>query len=389
MHVAYLISQGFRPRQISQFLNWPKEPQITRLMNQAREDGYIASVPAFNFEKCKPEDLAELENLDLSIRLCQQLRAVATIARSDGHVPLRGIRILPSNGSGQGPVSIEERQKYFSACVAAELLARIARSRVCGVTWGHTLAKAVDAVARLHPESLRKGKRQFIAICGEPFSMEALQASSSHIAESLNSLQGGKGAEVSTLRGIPAFIPPGFNRDEILRFIHGHTAYGRIFGKTPGKQKGSVISELDTVLTSVGTFEDPPSKFVEELMAKSNCDLACLKKLAKGDIGGVLIRHSDLPEAEAKEFARIAAMWIGVSEEDLKGVVTRSAHMRKKKPGVVVLAIGANKTDIIYEVVRRGMVSELFVDQELAAGLARRCGIDPTPKLRAPAQGQN
>jgi DNA-binding transcriptional regulator LsrR (DeoR family) len=308
---------------------------------------------------------------------------VAIRAGRPKNLALRRIHVLPSGGSGGSPRLPDDRLIDFASCVAPELLARVANSNVCGVTWGKTLGKAVEAVARLDPTPLRNGRRQFIATCGEPFSMEALESSSSHIAESLNNLQGGNGDNISTLRGIPAFIPQEFNRNQkIIQFIHGHTAFGRIFGKSPAERQKSAISELDTVITSVGMFEDPPTKFVKELMAVSGCDLADLKKLAHGDIGGVLIRRSDLTEGEAGDFARIADMWIGISSEDLKGVVARSAGTAQ--PGVVVLAIGANKADIVYEVVHRGLVSELFVDQDLAFGLAKLCGVDPNSKLSVP-----
>jgi len=119
-------------------------------------------------------------------------------------------------------------------------------------------------------------------------------------------------------------------------------------------------------------------------MNKSGCSLAELKELAHGNIGGVLIKRSKLAPAADEKFERIAATWIGVSEEDLKNVVASSASKRKKKPGVVVLAIGANKAEIVRAVVSRGLVSELFVDQELATKLAELCGLDPKPEVRAP-----
>jgi DNA-binding transcriptional regulator LsrR (DeoR family) len=381
MYVAYLVSQGYRAKDIVQLLDGATGTQVTILTTEAARDGYLDRAPAFHREKCTPQELEELDNLDLSIQLRERLRAAA-IGRgvAESHA-LRRIRVLPSGGWGHSQESLMRRLEYFASCVASELLARIAESSVLGVTWGTTLATAVEAVSHLDLTPLRNGGRRFIATCGEPFSMEPFLASSSHIAERLDMLQGGEGVNVSTLRGLPAFIPREFHRDVILRFIHGHTAFGRIFGYSPAERQKSAISELDTVLTSVGTLEDPPSKFVGELVAKSKRSLEYLRQLTMGDIGGALIEHPKLSPTAEKNFQHIADMWIGISAQDLAGVVARSAGTAK--PGVVVLAIGKNKVNIVHECVSRGLVSQLFVDQDLAIALGHLFGLDSKPPAGA------
>jgi len=44
---------------------------------------------------------------------------------------------------------------------------------------------------------------------------------------------------------------------------------------------------------------------------------------------------------------------------------------RRKRPGVIVVALGADRAEIVGEAVRRGLINEPIIDRPLADALAR------------------
>ena len=61
--------------------------------------------------------------------------------------------------------------------------------------------------------------------------------------------------------------------------------------------------------------------------------------------------------------------WSGISMEALVDCARRARA--KRRGGVLVLALGARKAPVIYECLRRGLISQLIVDSDLADALGR------------------
>jgi hypothetical protein len=76
-------------------------------------------------------------------------------------------------------------------------------------------------------------------------------------------------------------------------------------------------------------------------------------------------------------------MFTGITIADIEALAKRTAVSdgQDRRPGIVVLAIGENKARIVYEVVRRGLVTELIIDHDLAFELGRLCKIDMVTEL--------
>ena len=48
---------------------------------------------------------------------------------------------------------------------------------------------------------------------------------------------------------------------------------------------------------------------------------------------------------------------------------------RNGAPGIIVLAIGANKASVVHEALRRGLIQHLFMDEDLADRLGEICAV--------------
>jgi len=166
---------------------------------------------------------------------------------------------------------------------------------------------------------------------------------------------------------VTAFIPIDFKNTRaktIWEMIRGYKKYQRIFQKGDG-----YASKLDCILTSVGSHEQPNKLWTKELDSRG-VDPKELQELSCGDIGGVLLPRARLTNQQKKRFDDIIAHWTGIAEQHYTLCANRAT--KSDVPGVLVVAIGENKTDILAECLRRGLVNEVFVDEELARTLVKR-----------------
>src|SRR5262249_441522 len=91
-----------------------------------------------------------------------------------------------------------------------------------------------------------------------------------------------------------------------------------------------------------------------------------LRSLVVGDLGSVLIpvpgRKQDQEVKELNELRN------GIQLKHLEAIAERAARSQSS-PGVVVVAIGKNKARVLCELVHRGLINELIIDQDLAKAL--------------------
>jgi hypothetical protein len=68
------------------------------------------------------------------------------------------------------------------------------------------------------------------------------------------------------------------------------------------------------------------------------------------------------------------ARWTGVKMGHLQDCARRALNRTPDRaPGVIVLAIGANKATVVYEALRKGLIQHLFTDEDLADRLEQIC----------------
>jgi hypothetical protein len=170
-----------------------------------------------------------------------------------------------------------------------------------------------------------------------------------------------------------AVEPECFRSPEGRRFLRQYfdaiSDHADIFGSV--RHTGTpLISQLDTILTSVGSFGQSWRTYTSELARAGGISADELAADFIGDLGGAVIPRARLNEKQLKTCQEIVDSWTGISLAQYGGIAHNAA--KSGANGVDVIAIGANKLEVVLEVVRRGFVNQLIIDHDLANALLLR-----------------
>jgi DNA-binding transcriptional regulator LsrR (DeoR family) len=247
-----------------------------------------------------------------------------------------------------------------------------------GVTWGHTISRVVDALylqKATAQDRDRPRKITFVPLCGEPLSEgDPGSYSSSVLAQRLTDIFNKGRVAAPSIAGVPAFIPLKVGRlKEIAPILHLNSlvrGYASIFG-TPvvARAPAPLAQNLDAILTSVGRVDrDRRGIFLTERIQVGDISEAQLMRSVAGDIGGVIIPNSDISDEDSKRIAEMNKNWTGANLEHLGNCAkaSHSAASARKRPGVVLLALGAHRMKVVLRCIELGLVNELVIDKALA-----------------------
>ncbi len=250
--------------------------------------------------------------------------------------------------------AILDRFGHNAAWLIHEFLEDSKRVAVC---WGSTVANIVNG---LH--SLRIGRdpnRKRIAVtptAGQPLGQKFRDSGtdSTTLARRVSAyFNGPSDNQVPSLDNVPPVIPRKFaDAASVREFVHDIDSHGKIFGDGP-HDKNALLTKVDTIIASCGSFHNWKTFVAEWINGDDGVDVT---RIALGDIGGALILNPDLPP---HEFEAAAKLWTGVTVEHFKLVAAR-------EPGVILCAVHRSKARIVLELVRRGLVTVLVVDNDLA-----------------------
>ncbi len=357
---ALLRSQGFTQVDIAERMHL-SQPEVSRLLERASTDGMLRAQPTFLEERV---DVAELD-------LARQ-----RVAGNFLNVEMQVRKLVPAGLSFRlHTVTAKDLQAFHlqAAVVVANLLAG---DLIVGTMWGSTIDKIIDGVTRIARPSRSSGLRA-IPLAGDPLYLinhGNQQYSASILAANLERALTGKARpELPSLNGVPAYISRQLMTDQkkaavLNDFIRAIPGYHRIFGPI------GYVHRIDTVLTGVGVFATNPQQttatFIREREKQEGDDFARLRNLIWGDFAGILIPRNRL-SAEEKAFVKSMNQgWTGVSLEQLKEIARRART--GSPPGVITVGFSAeNKTGILRESLRRGLINHLVVDEALAKELGR------------------
>lgn len=234
-------------------------------------------------------------------------------------------------------------------------------SRRVAVCWGTTVAKVVDGLEslKISVDPWRQKRISVIPTAGQPLGQHFRNADidSTTLARRLSTYFNGPSLnQVPSLDNVWPVIPRKYRESKDVKdFLRDIDSHRKIFGDGP-QDKNALLSNADTILASCGSFHNWKTFVAEWMSGDPGVDVT---NVAIGDIGGAIIPN---PRVPSKEFDAIASLWTGISLDHFKLVAGRI-------PGVILCAIGQNKGAVALELVRRGLVTVLVVDNELARAI--------------------
>jgi DNA-binding transcriptional regulator LsrR (DeoR family) len=308
------------------------------------------------------------------------------MSRNSPEQPVPVVHIYPSNSTLTSVAAWRHRIDEFSKACAMDVLGVLEKASVIGVSWGDMVASSIAAIGKapIDRRAANQHVRTIVPLLGEPLGSSITQHSSSVLAARLEEalypdLESGREHRLS-LAPVPALIPADMTELEIgaiKNLISRISAYREIFGKDGGGSTGEnestpLIHRIDAVLTSLSTQERALSFSDDSLIRAAGVSRDKLNDLVIGDLCGALIERPNLNDQARTDVANILARWTGVTIAQLKDCAVRA---KSGAPGIVVLAIGANKAPVVHAAVRSGLVQHLFTDQDLANRLEQICDV--------------
>jgi DNA-binding transcriptional regulator LsrR (DeoR family) len=284
---------------------------------------------------------------------------------------VRGLRIFHSGGEGEDPSGWDARAQRFGRLAAPRVQELLPAMNLAGVTWGKTIARLVDGLQHLNPQTPALPDRvRFVPLTGEPLTFPDPETSSSNLAHRLNEIVNGRADVVHSLTAVPAFIPAKFTgrgRQAIRAFIAEIAGYRVIFAAegADGRRQEPLADRLDCIITGVGTVSPGVSgRLLDDRVVAEDITKERLQERVIGDIGGVF-----LPRSPRDGVVRgINERWTGVRLEHIARCAAAAAR-DPSRVGVIVLALGRAKAEILLECVRGGLINELIIDHDLAQAL--------------------
>jgi DNA-binding transcriptional regulator LsrR (DeoR family) len=375
---AFLSGQGENQETISQSLGL-SQAVVSRMLKTATKRGLIEK--RFVRERVTED---ELKLIQARIRPHRLLEIVSKMIAKSSEFPGPIIHVYPSDSRNTSAASWRNRLDKFAQACARDVFEVLGPTATIGVSWGETVARVIAAIKDL-PINLvtsKQSARRVVPLIGEPLGLYVTQHSSSVLAASLEEgLNQGIASEPKhtlSLAPVPALIPWDLEESEVaaIRKLIGRiTAYHEIFGEgedkpNDGDAESPLIWQIDALLTSTSVEGRPLGFDDDSLIRAAGVDRDKLNELVMGDLGGALIPRSRLDGKSKAEVAGILRRWFGVRVSHIRNC---SARARKGAPGVLLLAIGANKAPVVHAALCRGLVQHLFIDQDLADRLEQIC----------------
>ena len=370
---AYLYGKQQTQESIGRILGL-SQSVISRLLTDAAKDGYIETKTRFVREKVSEEDM---ERILARVRPARLQEILSKISVNASNLPGPVVHVYPSHSYNTTDAAWRYRRDEFARACAKDVLEVLEQASVIGVSWGDTVATVIAAMKKVAHDrgAIKPHKRTTIPLIGEPLGLNISHHSSSVLAARLEEaldpeVEPGQGHTLS-LAPVPALIPADMTETEIqaIRKLIGRiTAYREIFGtdrqnSTREQESVPLIRRIDAVLTSTSTHEWPLGFDEDNLIRTAGVSREKLNEWVIGDLCGAVISRPNLDDVAKAEVKSILKRWTGVTISQLRDCAARA---RGGAPGILVLAIGANKAPVVHAALRSGLIQHLFMDQDLA-----------------------
>jgi len=317
------------------------------------------------------------------------------IIKKAGESALQSAIVVPS-----GSDAIENRNKV--AKVAGGRIMEKVRNAVSkdrkpkiGISYGRTLKSVVDSIVdmrRIEDVLSAEKKRQtdeigfsnveVLPLCGDFWFQKGemrdiYSYSSNRLA---TDLAASLGSRPPIEMSMPAYLPARMAKEPELSVIKDFLSFSPAM-KYLYEGEQPLIRRLDGLITSCGYFpkdilqdkEGSPSDslstttliFLSELVPEST--YAQMENAGViGDVLGIFIS-----EERSKIVDRINSLFLGPKQKDFRAI----AESARKDPihiGVIIVAAGEEKSEILLEIVRLRFANEIIVDSALSDALMKR-----------------
>lgn len=258
------------------------------------------------------------------------------------------------------PAEWRARLARFAGEVAPHLLQELTNARTTLVTYGHTLANVFEATAF---SSLGPDFAVYPACC-DPHEYHHEPWSSSELARWITERQGRPTKAHPSLEGLLPIINPDYGleaRQALVSIMENAPDYRRIYGAN------GLAAQANCLVTSIGRSKLPWTMGEDYFVKIIGISRAELHSLIAAEIGSVPLPKPDLTADQVERFRQITAARLGLKLQHLEALVRKGACT--PAPGVVVVAMGANKAACFLELVKRGLINVAIVDNSLEAKL--------------------
>ena len=273
-----------------------------------------------------------------------------------------------------------ERIEHFGYSASRYVVSLLNQANTIGVGWGRMVAGVIDGIRSMFDEPpLRiRGPLRCVATVGGFVDEGPFQdpSSSSILTRRLCQTINGNFERAHLLAAVEAFIATFLDKEEfpdevtmVRKRIKRFPNYQSIFGSTgrPG-----YIHQLDGIITSCGDAHHR-SPLWNVALSRLNRTPEELNEITFGNLGGALIKRENLSPDGIEVLNDIESRWTGVTLEHFRQCVERT-------PGVILVALGHNKADVVLKCVEMGLVTQLLVDEDLAMTLWDKVDPDRTYK---------
>jgi DNA-binding transcriptional regulator LsrR (DeoR family) len=380
--VARLAAEGRKPVAIASILGITTV-DVSRHLKDAR-GSCLRTLITFVDDSVSAEEMEKV-----NARLTRQYLEdqVNQFAQRYRHNRKLSLRVFHCGSEG----SEFQRMQRLAAAAAPTIKSLLLRSKSCGLTWGGMLESVVAALqSQRMPAPWGEERIEFIPLSGEPLGREGSKGSSSSLARDLSVLVNGDkltgsnlnshSSEVLSLAMVPAFIPDAFAKPQqvgVRRLINLVRAYEDIFGRhqtgRPTRLRAPRANpkamNMDMVLTSVASMARPLGFGQGMLFDNMSVSYHTFKGLLAAEVGGVCIGRDNLTRAEKAELKKVQDGWTGLRQEHLQHCAERGQSSLHGPPGVVVVSCGSDRAGAVSELIKRGLVNNLIIDEVLAREL--------------------
>lgn len=389
--VAYLTHRGIPQFEIAKALGI-SQSTVSRLLREATDSKVLRTRTEFASSHISEDLLQRIaqrwdyyaEARDLLKKLNEEL----------GFKTLKRVLIprLPSESMAVGDqlaTSAGSRDhKDISRAAASYMAHRFSALTHVGVLPGRTVRSLAGSLR--HYAGLTQSGITFVPLTGLPYFLEGeypIELSATEVAKSFARAvnltartQSGKSKELIDINSIPICIPKNhknserINSAEIKTLKHFFTElpnYNRVYGDREGQ--GGLMAEVEMVVTSVGAVDRGSPWYGNYLkntigLSSKRGDPLDIARYVAGEIGCVFLPlpgGSRSQRSAAEHLEEVETRWIaGPRLGDLQRMADRLPEAGK--PGVIVIAHGAAKAEVLYSAIQHRCVNEVIIDLPLA-----------------------